>query len=142
MRYGDDPDLKGDVNIVARGAVSLLVKEQAQMRQAQFLQIALSNPLTQQIVGVEGIAELLRQSAKTLDLNPDNIVAPVEIIKARMAQQTAAAQQQMAQQQMLENQKNGQPQAGGSPAAPSSGAVLQNGAPVTNNFAPTSGIGS
>ena len=142
MRYGDDPDLKGDVNIVARGATSLLVKEQAQMRQAQFLQIALSNPLTQQIVGVEGIAELLRQSAKTLDLNPDNIVAPVEIIKARMAQQAAAAQQQMAQQQMLENQKNGQPQAGGSPAAPSSGAVLQNGAPVTNNFAPTSGIGS
>lgn len=142
MRYGDDPDLKGDVNIVARGATSLLVKEQAQMRQAQFLQIALSNPLTQQIVGVEGIAELLRQSAKTLDLNPDNIVAPVEIIKARMAQQAAAAQQQMAQQQMLENQKNGQPQAGGSPAAPSSGAVLQNGAPVTNNFAPTGGIGS
>jgi hypothetical protein len=142
MRYGDDPDLKGDVNIVARGATSLLVKEQAQMRQAQFLQIALSNPMTQQIVGVEGIAELLRQSAKTLDLNPDNIVAPVEIIKARMAQQAAAAQQQMAQQQMLENQKNGQPQAGGSPAAPSSGAVLQNGAPVTNNFAPTSEIGS
>lgn len=141
MRYGDDPDLKGDVNIVARGAVSLMVKEQAQMRQTQFLQIALSNPMTAQIVGVEGIAELLRQSAKTLDLNPDNIVPPIEIIKARMAQaqQQAAVQQQ--QQAMLE-QQTGQAQAGGTPPNAQPGATLQNGAPVTNNFAPMRGIGS
>jgi hypothetical protein len=73
------------------------------MRQTQFLQIALSNPMTAQIVGVEGIAELLRQSAKTLDLNPDNIVPPIEIIKARMAQaqQQAAAQQQQQLHLML-----------------------------------------
>ena len=140
MRYGDDPDLKGDVNIVARGAVSLLVKEQAQMRQTQFLQIALSNPLTAQIVGVEGIAELLRQSAKTLDLNPDNIVPPVEIIKARMAQQQAMAAQQ--QQQLALAQQNGQAQAGGTPPNAQPGATLENGAPVTNNFAPISGVGS
>ena len=141
MRYGDDPDLKGDVNIVARGATSLLVKEQAQMRQNQFLQIALSNPITQQIVGVEGIAELLRQSAKTLDLNPDNIVPPVEIIKARMAQQQQQAMAQQQQQAMLE-QQGGQAQAGGTPPNARPGATLQNGAPVTNNFAPISGVGS
>ena len=141
MRYGDDPDLKGDVNIVARGAVSLLVKEQAQMRQNQFLQIALSNPLTQQIVGVEGIAELLRQAAKTLDLNPDNIVPPVEIIKARMQQQ---AQQAMAmqQQQLAMEQQNGQAAAGGTPPNAQPGATLANGAPVTNNFAPIGGVSS
>jgi hypothetical protein len=117
----------------------LLVKEQAQMRQNQFLQIALSNPMTQQIIGVEGIAELLRQAAKTLDLNPDNIVPPVEIIKARMAKQQAEALQQ---QQMAANQQNGQAQAGGSPPAPQPGATLENGAPVTNNFAPIGGVGS
>jgi hypothetical protein len=139
MRYGDDPDLKGDVNIVARGATSLLVKEQAQMRQNQFLQIALSNPLTQQIVGVEGIAELLRQAAKTLDLNPDNIVPPVEIIKARMQQQQQQAAQQ--QQAMLE-QQGGQAAAGGTPPNARPGATLENGAPVTNNFAPMQGVGS
>ncbi|NBS69794.1 hypothetical protein EBT31_12915, partial [bacterium] len=140
MRYGNDPDLKGDVNIVARGAVSLMVKEQAQMRQNQFLQIALSNPMTAQIVGVEGIAELLRQSAKTLDLNPDNIVPPIEIIKARMAQ----AQQQAAMQQMQLQmaQQNGQAQAGGTPPNAQPGATLQNGAPVSNNFAPMSGVSS
>jgi hypothetical protein len=136
MRYGDDPDLKGDVNIVARGAVSLMIK--AQMRQNQFLQIALSNPITQQIVGVEGIAELLRQAAKTLDLNPDNIVPPVEIIKARMQQ----AQNMAAQQQMMLEQQNGQAQAGGTPPNARPGATLQNGAPVANNFAPMGGVAS
>jgi hypothetical protein len=138
MRYGDDPDLKGDINIIARGATSLVVKEQAQVRQNQFLQIALQSPIVQQVIGMEGIAELLRQSAKTLDMNPDHIVPPVEIIKQRMAQQ----QQAMAQQQMMMAQQNGQAQAGGTPPAPSSGAQLQNGAPVTNNFAPMIGVGS
>ena len=138
MRYGDDPDLKGDINIIARGATSLVVKEQAQVRQNQFLQIALQSPIVQQVIGMEGIAELLRQSAKTLDLNPDHIVPPIEIIKQKMAQQ----QQAMAQQQMMMAQQGGQAQAGGTPPAPSSGAQLANGAPVTNNFAPLPGVGS
>ena len=138
MRYGTDPDLKGDVNIVARGAVSLIVKEQAQVRQNQFLQIALTSPFAQQIIGVEGVAELLRQGAKTLDMNPDRIVPPVEIIKQRMAQAQAA---QLAQQQQLA-QATGQVEAGGSPPNPSPGAQLQNGAPVTNNFEAIPGVGS
>lgn len=138
MRYGTDPDLKGDVNIVARGAVSLIVKEQAQVRQNQFLQIALTSPAAQQIIGVEGIAELLRQGAKTLDMNPDRIVPPVEIIKQRMAQAQQAA---LIQQQQLA-QATGQVEAGGTPPNPSPGAQLSNGAPVTNNFAPTPGVGS
>lgn len=138
MRYGTDPDLKGDVNIVARGAVSLIVKEQAQVRQNQFLQIALTSPAAQQIIGIEGIAELLRQGAKTLDMNPDRIVPPVEIIKQRMAQAQAA---QLAQQQQLA-QATGQVEAGGTPPNPSPGAQLENGAPVTNNFAAIPGVGS
>jgi len=138
MRYGTDPDLKGDVNIVARGAVSLIVKEQAQVRQNQFLQIALTSPAAQQIIGVEGIAELLRQGAKTLDMNPDRIVPPVEIIKQRMAQAQAA---QLAQQQQLA-QATGQVEAGGTPPNPSQGAQLSNGAPVTNNFEAIPGVGS
>ena len=138
MRYGTDPDLKGDVYIVARGAVSLIVKEQAQVRQNQFLQIALTSPMAQQVIGIEGIAELLRQGAKTLDLNPDRIVPPVEIIKQRMAQAQAA---QIAQQQQLA-QATGQVEAGGTPPNPSPGAQLENGAPVTNNFATIPGVGS
>jgi hypothetical protein len=128
MRYAEDPDLKGDVQIIARGAASLIIKEQAQMRQNQFLQIALSSPVVQQVVGVEGIAELLRQGAKTLDLNPDKIVPPVEILKARMQQAQAA--QMMAP-----------PPGAPAPQQKETG-QLQNGAPVTNNFAPAPGVGS
>jgi len=138
MRYGDDPDLKGDINIIARGATALVVKEQSQVRQNQFLQVALQSPIVQQVIGMEGIAELLRQAAKTLDLNPDHIVPPIEILKQRMAQQ----QQIAAQQQMMLNQQNGQAQAGGTPPVQSGGAQLQNGAPVTNNFAPMVGVSS
>jgi len=138
MRYGTDPDLKGDVNVRARGAASLVQKEQAQVRQNQFLQIALQSPAVQQVIGMEGIAELLRQSAKTLDLNPDHIVPPVEILKQRMANEAQMAQQQQAQMA----QQNGQSAAGGTPPVQRPGAQLQNGAPVANNFAPAAGIGS
>jgi hypothetical protein len=86
---------------------------------------------------MEGIAELLRQSAKTLDLNPDLIVPPVEVIKQRMINEQA-----MQQQQMQAAQTGGQVQAGGSAPAPRPGAQLQNGAPVTNSFAPQAGIAS
>ena len=138
MRYGTDPDLKGDVNVRARGAASLVQKEQAQVRQNQFLQIALQSPAVQQVIGMEGIAELLRQSAKTLDLNPDHIVPPVEVLKQRLANEAQMAQQQQAQMA----QQNGQAAAGGTPPAQRPGAQLQNGAPVANNFAPAAGIGS
>jgi hypothetical protein len=137
MRYGTDADLKGDINVRAKGAASLVQKEQAQVRQNQFLQIALQSPVVQQVVGMEGIAELLRQSAKTLDLNPDLIVPPVEVIKQRMINEQA-----MQQQQMQAAQTGGQVQAGGSAPAPRPGAQLQNGAPVTNSFAPQAGIAS
>jgi hypothetical protein len=137
MRYGTDPDLKGDINVRAKGAASLVQKEQAQVRQNQFLQIALQSPVVQQVVGMEGIAELLRQSAKTLDLNPDLIVPPVEVIKQRMINEQA-----MQQQQMQAAQTGGQVQAGGSAPAPRPGAQLQNGAPVANSFAPQAGIAS
>jgi hypothetical protein len=139
MKYSDDPDLKGDVNIRAHGAEAIMLKEQAQQRQAQFLQLALQSPIVQQVVGMDGIAELLRQSAKNLELNPDRIVPPVEVIKQKMAmqqqEQAAAAMQAAAQQ-------SGQAQAGGTQPTPQGGAQLMNGAPVTNTFAPQEGIAS
>jgi len=139
MRYGDDPDLKGDVNVRAHGSEAIMVKEQAAQRQAQFLQMALQSPVVEQVVGMDGIAELLRQMAKQLELNPDKIVPPVEIIKQKMANQQA---QQQAQQQAAMAQQMGQAQSGGTPPKPTMGAQLMNGAPVANNFAPQAGVSS
>jgi hypothetical protein len=132
MRYSDDQDLKGDVDIVARGASSILEKEQAQQRRNEFLQIALNSPIAQQVVGMEGIAELLRQAAGTLDMNVDKIVPSAETMKIKQAQ--AEQQQAMAQAAELTNQQNGNPQQGGTPTAGPGGAELMNGAPVTDRF--------
>ena len=133
MRYSDDPDLKGDVDIVARGAASILEKEQAQQRRNEFLGIALNSPAAQQVVGMEGIAELLRQAAGTLDMNVDKIVPSAETMKQRQLEQNQAQQMQQAAAETA--QQNGQAQAGGTPpsSAPE-GAQLMNGAPVVNRF--------
>lgn len=116
MRYGEDQDLKGDVCIVPRGALSLTVKEAAQVRRNEFL-AATANPIDMQIIGVEGRAEVLRESAKALDMNTDKVVPPLSVLRQRAAVMAMQMQQQ---------------------AAPSgNGQELENGAPVTDNFSPT-----
>jgi hypothetical protein len=128
MRYSDDPELKGDVQFVARGAMSLVNKEAAQVRMNEFLQIALTSPAVQQIIGMEGVAELLRPTVKRLDVNPDKVVPSVSVLKERaaaaMMQQMQAAQQAQAEPQ----QPNKAPRR--------SREQLQNGAPTTDNFSP------
>lgn len=122
MRYSDDPDLKGDVQVVARGALSMQVKEAAQQRRNEFLQ-ATANPIDMQIIGMEGRAEVLRAAAGSLDLNTDRVVPPIEVLKQRLAMQQAM----MAAQAM----PGAQPQ-----QDRPSGEVLENGEPVTDRFAP------
>lgn len=95
--FSDDPDLIGDVTIVAKGAMSLVSREAAAVRRNEFLQVVLSSPLAQQIVGMPGAAELLRESAKGLDMNVDRLVPSHEKISLQAAQQTAQ-QAQMSQQ--------------------------------------------
>jgi len=103
MRYGTDPDLKGDIKVVVRGAEGLVIKETQQQRMNEFLQLALTNPIVNQIVGEEAIAALLRTAAKKLDVDSDDIVPPPEIIRARVyqqQQQAAATQKAMQDFQM------------------------------------------
>lgn len=126
MRYSDDPELKGDVCIVARGASSLIQKEAAAQRRNEFLQIALTNPVANQIIGNEGVAAMLRETAKTLGMNTDEIIPALPILKMRWMQQQMLAMQQ--QQMMAQAQ-------GGNPEKPDQ-RQLMNGAPVENQFSP------
>jgi hypothetical protein len=128
MRYSEDDDLKGDVKVVARGALSMAVKEAAQVRRNEFLQ-ATANPFDMQIIGMEGRAEVLREAARGLDMNTDKVVPPVAILKERQAQQM------MLQAQMM--QQGGGAGQNGDQAG--NGQELQDGAPVTDNFQPASG---
>ncbi len=110
MRYNNDPDMMGDIRIVAKGAMSLVSREAAAVRRNEFLQIVLGSPLAQQIVGLPGAAELLRENAKLLDVNSERIVPSREDLEAQMLQQ----QQQQAMMAAMMGQPVG-------PAAVASG---------------------
>lgn len=120
MKYSDDPQLKGDVEIRARGAAGIMEKEAAQVRRNEFL-AATANPFDINIVGQEGRAALLRETAKTLDMDPDKIVP---MASKRMLTQMIQQQLQQAQQAQMGGGAPGAPglpspqPPGGTPAAP------------------------
>lgn len=125
MRYSDDPDLKGDVRIVARGATSLIAKEAAMQRSNEFLQLALTSPAVQQITGMEGLAELLRPMVRRLDINPDKVVPSLPVLRQRMAEQ------------LQFNMMNGGANVDTTGQQPKpSREQLQDGSPTTDQFAP------
>jgi hypothetical protein len=143
MKYGDDAALKGDVQIVAKGAVGVVAKESAQVRRNEFLNVVGANPTFTQVVGVDGIASLLREAAKNLDMDPDDIVPPQ--FKVKLAQQLLQSQQGAPPQpsgpggtpQVPPAAAAQMPGQGGSPPAPvQNGQTLMNGAPIADNFAP------
>jgi hypothetical protein len=114
LRYSDDPDLIGDIQILARGAMSLVVKEAEAVRKNEFLRLVLESPVAQQIVGPAGTAELMRDLASNLNTNVDRLVPSREDIEK---QQAIAAQQQLAMQQMAAQesaniQEDGTPKGG------------------------------
>ena len=100
LRYATDPDLIGDVQIIARGAMSLVVKEAEAVRKNEFLRLVLESPVAQQIVGTTGTAELMRDMASNLDINVDRLVPSRE----ELQRQQEMAQQQMMMQQMAAQQ--------------------------------------
>lgn len=100
LRYSADPDMVGDVRVVARGAMSLVSREAAAVRRNEFLQLVLQSDVAQQIVGIPGAAELLRENARLLDVNPDQIVPSREELEAKMGQ--AKQKQQMLQQAQMQ----------------------------------------
>lgn len=102
LRYSEDPDLIGDVQILARGAMSLVVKEAEAVRKNEFLRLVLESPVAQQIVGLPGTAELLRDMAGNLNTNVDRLVPSREDVQKQQMMQ----QQMMMQQQALEQAAN------------------------------------
>ena len=102
LRYSDDPDLIGDVQIVARGAMSLVVKEAESVRKTEFLRLVLESPVAQQIVGLPGTAELLRDLAGNLNTNVDRLVPSREDVQKQQAMAQQQQQEMMQMQQMQE----------------------------------------
>lgn len=120
MLFNPDQSIKGDAKAVARGAVSLMQLETLQIRRNEFL-VATANPIDSQIVGPEGRAEILRETAKGLQMDVNRIIPPRGALQG---QPTASpAPQEGGQQQAAPTQGSGQ--------------QLANGAEVTDNFSKT-----
>jgi len=88
MRYLPDDQyalMKGDAQIIPRGALAILVKEQTQLRRQEFLQMT-ANPIDMEIIGMEGRATLLREVAKGLDIAVDKLVPSEQDLRQRTRQ--------------------------------------------------------
>lgn len=99
MLHNDDETIKGDVNIVPQGALSLIVKEQTQVRLNELLAIT-NNPTDNQIIDIVHRGRILREVVKDLDL-PANDIIPTEEELQKI--QSGALQQEVIQQLAQEN---------------------------------------
>jgi hypothetical protein len=73
MRYDEDESIKGDVDIMPRGAVNLATKETMNTRRIEFLN-ATANPIDMEIMGKSGREVVLREIAKGLQMPEDEVV--------------------------------------------------------------------
>lgn len=106
MRYVDDETIKGDCEIIPRGAVTLATREQLNVRRVEFLQ-ATANPIDSQIVGMKGRAAILREVAKGLSMPVDDIVPTDAELEIQEAEKKAAEAAQQQQQMAMQQQANG-----------------------------------
>lgn len=70
MQFDHDKDIKGDLEVNARGMESLMVNEVRSQRLMQFLQIVSANPALTPWAKLDVI---IKEIAKSLDLDPDRI---------------------------------------------------------------------
>ncbi len=114
MMYEDLPEYAADIEIVARGAIGVMQEDTLQVRRNEFLQIT-ANPLDSQIIGVEGRAAVLREVAKGLGMDVNDIVPDLQKIK------------ELEQMQQLQQMQGGAPDV----MQDYAGNQLGNGAPAT-----------
>jgi hypothetical protein len=87
MQFDFDPEIKGDLEVKARGTESLMANEVRSQRLMQFLQVA-SNPALQPFAKFPYI---IREIAKSMDLDPDKVTNNMDeaMRQAALMQQNA-----------------------------------------------------
>lgn len=113
MRFDEDESIKGDAQIVARGATNLANREIVDARRLEFLNFT-GNPVDMEIIGVNGRAALLREVAKGLKMPIDEIVPSKEKLAhiTQLRMQSQQMQQEQEQQGPAPREANGEPQGG------------------------------
>jgi len=115
MQFDYDEEIKGDLEVKARGTESLMANEVRSQRLMQFLGVV-QNPVLAPFAKMDYI---VREIAKSMDLDPDKLVNSMG---------DAAVQAEILKKFRAENPPPPQPQAGppqGSPQGPPAGAQVQ-----------------
>ncbi len=100
MTWNDNEMVKSDMRIIARGSTALIQKEVQSQRLLQFLSL-INNPLDAQMVNRE---KLLVDIAKSLDIDPDEVIkSQEELMNEQALQQAIAASQQGGQSPEVQN---------------------------------------
>jgi len=105
MQFDFDPDIKGDLEIKARGTESLMANEVRSQRLLQFLQVV-GNPA---LAPFAKFTSIIRETANSMGLDPDKVCnTPEEAVRqAKILQQQQQPQQNLAQQQPQQPQAQG-----------------------------------
>ena len=88
MRYDEDESIKGDAQIIPRGAINLAVKDTVNTRRVEFLQ-ATANEFDMEIIGRDGRAAILREVAKGLQIPEDEVVPSREKAEFKKREQAS-----------------------------------------------------
>lgn len=105
LLYSGDPGYcTGDIKLIARGSNALIAKEQTAVRRNEFLQIAL-HPNVLEIIGQEGLAEIIREIVDGMDFISDDIVPSTEELSRRGQMQQVQAQQAQIEQQQAQGRE-------------------------------------
>ena len=92
MAYDPDESIKGDVQIMPRGALGHIIKEQISARRMEFLNVT-NNPVDNELMGLEFRRDVLKETAKSLD---------VAIRKFRTGEEWKEAQARLQAEQQAE----------------------------------------
>ena len=87
MQFDFDPEIRGDLEVKARGTESLMANEVRSQRLMQFLQVA-SNPA---LAPFAKFPYIIREIAKSMDLDPEMVTNSMEeaALQAKLMQQNA-----------------------------------------------------
>lgn len=100
MTWNENENVKSDMRIVAKGSTALIQKEVQSQRLLQFLSL-INNPIDAQMVDRE---KLLTDIAKSLDIDPDEVIkSQEELMNEQALQQAIAASQQGGQSPEVQN---------------------------------------
>jgi len=100
MTWNENENVKSDMRIVAKGSTALIQKEVQSQRLLQFLSL-INNPMDAQMVNRE---KLLTDIAKSLDIDPEEVIkSQKELMDEQALQQAILASQQGGQVDQVPN---------------------------------------